>query len=81
MLVQPISRQGIGLFGMPASVLPFVLPGPIELDLNHFSWGAKTSKQCSLEMVTNKVELSMVSIFRQKQVKGWWPFHDQRLER
>uniref|UniRef100_A0A8C3RFP9 Otoferlin n=1 Tax=Cyanoderma ruficeps TaxID=181631 RepID=A0A8C3RFP9_9PASS len=55
-------------------VLPFVLPGAIELDLNRFPRGAKTSKQCSLEMVTNEAELPMISIFKQKRVKGWWPF-------
>uniref|UniRef100_A0A8B9DAY7 Otoferlin n=1 Tax=Anser cygnoides TaxID=8845 RepID=A0A8B9DAY7_ANSCY len=47
--------------------------GAIELDLNRFPRGAKTSKQCSLEMVTNEAELPMVSIFKQKRVKGWWP--------
>uniref|UniRef100_A0A803YEN0 Otoferlin n=1 Tax=Meleagris gallopavo TaxID=9103 RepID=A0A803YEN0_MELGA len=50
--------------------------GAIELDLNRFPRGAKTSKQCSLEMVTNEAELPMVSIFKQKRVKGWWPFHN-----
>ncbi|NXU22194.1 OTOF protein, partial [Thalassarche chlororhynchos] len=48
--------------------------GAIELDLNRFPRGAKTSKQCSLEMVMNEAELPMVSIFKQKRVKGWWPF-------
>ncbi|NWI21832.1 OTOF protein, partial [Crypturellus soui] len=48
--------------------------GAIELDLNRFPRGAKTAKQCSLEMVTNEAELPMVSIFKQKRVKGWWPF-------
>nr|XP_041570871.1 otoferlin isoform X4 [Taeniopygia guttata] len=48
--------------------------GAIELDLNRFPRGAKTSKQCSLEMVTNEAELPMISIFKQKRVKGWWPF-------
>lgn len=55
-------------------MLPCLLPGAIELDLNRFPRGAKTSKQCSLEMVTNEAELPMVSIFKQKRVKGWWPF-------
>jgi len=55
-------------------VLLFLLPGAIELDLNRFPRGAKTSKLCSLEMVTNEAELPMVSIFKQKRVKGWWPF-------
>ncbi|KFV41922.1 Otoferlin, partial [Tyto alba] len=35
--------------------------------------GAKTAKLCSLEMVTNEAEMPMVSIFKQKRVKGWWP--------
>ncbi|XP_010211914.1 PREDICTED: otoferlin [Tinamus guttatus] len=48
--------------------------GAIELDLTRFPRGAKTAKQCSLEMVTNEAELPMVSIFKQKRVKGWWPF-------
>ncbi|NXW80139.1 OTOF protein, partial [Hirundo rustica] len=48
--------------------------GAIELDLNRFPRGAKMSKQCSLEMVTNEAELPMISIFKQKRVKGWWPF-------
>ncbi|KFQ54935.1 Otoferlin, partial [Nestor notabilis] len=46
-------------------------------DADHFSaddFLAKTSKQCSLEMVTNEAELPMISIFKQKRVKGWWPF-------
>ncbi|XP_040455053.1 otoferlin isoform X13 [Falco naumanni] len=48
--------------------------GAIELDLNRFPRGAKTAKQCSLEMVTNEAEMPMISIFKQKRVKGWWPF-------
>ncbi|XP_042658937.1 otoferlin isoform X4 [Tyto alba] len=47
--------------------------GGIELDLNRFPRGAKTAKLCSLEMVTNEAEMPMVSIFKQKRVKGWWP--------
>ncbi|XP_074845155.1 otoferlin isoform X4 [Carettochelys insculpta] len=48
--------------------------GAIELDLNRFPRGAKTAKQCSMEMVTNEGDLPLVSIFKQKRVKGWWPF-------
>ncbi|XP_064412391.1 otoferlin isoform X1 [Latimeria chalumnae] len=48
--------------------------GAIELDLNRFPRGAKTAKQCSIDMVTGEVELPTVSIFKQKRVKGWWPF-------
>lgn len=50
------------------------LPGAIELDLNRFPRGAKTAKQCSLDMIRNEHELPTISIFKQKRVKGWWPF-------
>ncbi|XP_054617208.1 otoferlin isoform X9 [Dunckerocampus dactyliophorus] len=48
--------------------------GAIELDLNRFPRGAKTSKQCSIDMIRNEQELPAISIFKQKRVKGWWPF-------
>ncbi|XP_076874070.1 otoferlin isoform X1 [Brachyhypopomus gauderio] len=48
--------------------------GAIELDLNRFLRGAKTAKQCSIDMVLNEQELPTISIFKQKRVKGWWPF-------
>ncbi|XP_036397952.1 otoferlin-like [Megalops cyprinoides] len=48
--------------------------GAIELDLNRFPRGAKTAKQCSIDMVLNEQEMPMVSIFKQKRIKGWWPF-------
>ncbi|XP_075939992.1 otoferlin [Anarhichas minor] len=48
--------------------------GAIELDLNRFPRGAKTAKQCSLGMIRNEQELPTISIFKQKRVKGWWPF-------
>lgn len=54
--------------------LMFFLTGAIELDLNRFPRGAKTAKQCTIEMVTNEAEMPMVSIFKQKRIKGWWPF-------
>ncbi|XP_017732533.1 PREDICTED: otoferlin [Rhinopithecus bieti] len=47
--------------------------GAIELDLNRFPRGAKTAKQCTMEMATGEVEVPLVSIFKQKRVKGWWP--------
>uniref|UniRef100_A0A3B5L567 Otoferlin n=1 Tax=Xiphophorus couchianus TaxID=32473 RepID=A0A3B5L567_9TELE len=46
----------------------------IELDLNRFPRGAKTAKQCNLDMIRNEQELPTISIFKQKRVKGWWPF-------
>ncbi|MFT7797485.1 otoferlin isoform X5 [Arapaima gigas] len=48
--------------------------GAIELDLNRFPRGARTAKQCSIDMVLNEQELPTISIFKQKRVKGWWPF-------
>lgn len=51
-----------------------LLTGAIELDLNRFPRGAKTAKQCSIGMVQNEAELTCISIFKQKRVKGWWPF-------
>ncbi|XP_030625615.1 otoferlin isoform X2 [Chanos chanos] len=48
--------------------------GAIELDLNRFPRGAKTAKQCSIDMVLNEQEMPMVSIFKQRRIKGWWPF-------
>ncbi|KAM6462922.1 otoferlin isoform 2-T2 [Liasis olivaceus] len=48
--------------------------GGIELDLNRFPRGAKTAKQCSMELGTGEIEVPMISIFKQKRVKGWWPF-------
>ncbi|XP_028294967.1 otoferlin isoform X15 [Gouania willdenowi] len=48
--------------------------GAIELDLNRFPRGAKTAKQCTLAMIQNEHELPTISIFKQKRVKGWWPF-------
>ncbi|GCB65661.1 hypothetical protein scyTo_0000450 [Scyliorhinus torazame] len=48
--------------------------GAIELDLNRFTRGAKTAKLCTIEMATDEAAFPMVSIFKQKRVKGWWPF-------
>ncbi|KAI4905468.1 hypothetical protein NFI96_028100 [Prochilodus magdalenae] len=48
--------------------------GAIELDLNRFPRGAKTAKQCTIDMVLNEQEMPMVNIFKQKRIKGWWPF-------
>lgn len=50
-----------------------VAAGAIELDLNRFPRGAKTAKQCTMEMATGEVDVPLVSIFKQKRVKGWWP--------
>ncbi|XP_032526397.2 otoferlin-like [Danaus plexippus] len=52
--------------------------GAITLDLNRFPRGAKTSKLCTLDMLRNDGSVPMVNIFKQKRVKGWWPFYIKR---
>lgn len=49
--------------------------GAITLDLNRFPRGAKSSKLCTLSMLRTDVSVPMVNIFKQKRVKGWWPFY------
>lgn len=47
--------------------------GAISFDLNRFPRGAKSSKQCTLDML--KLDnVPTVNIFKQKRVRGWWPF-------
>ncbi|KAI2652042.1 Otoferlin [Labeo rohita] len=43
-------------------------------DADHFSADDFLAKQCSLDMVLKEHELPSISIFKQKRVKGWWPF-------
>lgn len=47
----------------------------MTLDLNRFPRGAKSSKLCTLSMLKNDASVPMVNIFKQKRVKGWWPFY------
>ncbi|KAF2368428.1 C2 domain [Trinorchestia longiramus] len=49
--------------------------GAITLDLNRFPRGAKSSKQCTLSMLKTDGTVPMISIFKQRRVKGWWPFY------
>jgi len=51
------------------------LSGAITLDLNRFPRGAKSSKLCTLDMLKTDGSVPMVNIFKQKRVKGWWPFY------
>ncbi|XP_035390396.1 fer-1-like protein 6 [Electrophorus electricus] len=46
--------------------------GSVELDLHGFPRGAKTAKDCKMEMLKDNSEY--ISIFQQKRSKGWWPF-------
>ncbi|KAL0985656.1 hypothetical protein UPYG_G00160070, partial [Umbra pygmaea] len=45
--------------------------GTVELDLHGFCRGAKTAKDCKLEMMMYSFE--KISIFQQKRSRGWWP--------
>ncbi|XP_077301198.1 ferlin family C2 domain-containing myoferlin misfire [Arctopsyche grandis] len=49
--------------------------GAMTLDLNRFPRGAKSSKLCTLDMLKTDGSVPMVNIFKQRRVKGWWPFH------
>lgn len=48
--------------------------GAISLNLNRFPRGAKSSKLCTLEMLNTEC-VPTVNIFKQKRVRGWWPFY------
>ncbi|XP_045464673.1 otoferlin-like isoform X3 [Harmonia axyridis] len=48
--------------------------GNITLDLNKFPRGAKSAKLCTLDILKNDGSVPMVNIFKQKRIKGWWPF-------
>lgn len=49
--------------------------GAISFNLNRFPRGAKTSKLCTLNMLKSDTNLPTVNIFKQKRVRGWWPFY------
>ncbi|XP_065213777.1 otoferlin-like isoform X2 [Planococcus citri] len=49
--------------------------GALTLDLNRFPRGAKSAKLCTLDMLNNDGTVPMINIFKQKRVKGWWPFY------
>jgi len=43
--------------------------------LNRFPRGAKTVKQCTLDMLKTDGSVPMVNLFKQKRTKGWWPLY------
>lgn len=45
------------------------------MDLNRFPRGAKSSKLCTLDMLKLDGSVPTVNIFKQRRVKGWWPFY------
>ncbi|KAF7238942.1 Fer-1-like protein 4, partial [Varanus komodoensis] len=47
--------------------------GAIELKLNDMVRAAKSSEQCTIRMAKEKA-MPRFSIFRNKRMKGWWPF-------
>ncbi|XP_061486315.1 fer-1-like protein 4 [Rhineura floridana] len=47
--------------------------GAIELKLNDMVRAAKSSEQCTVKMAKEKA-MPRFSIFRNKRMKGWWPF-------
>ncbi|XP_076320149.1 otoferlin-like isoform X2 [Tachypleus tridentatus] len=49
--------------------------GAITLDLNRFPRGAKSSKLCTLDMLKADGSVPTVSLFKQRRIKGWWPFY------
>ncbi|GAB0097053.1 Otoferlin [Sergentomyia squamirostris] len=51
--------------------------GAISLNLNRFPRGAKSSKLCTLSMLKTD-NVPYVNIFKQKRVRGWWPFFIKR---
>lgn len=46
--------------------------GAVSLNLTRFPRGAKSSKLCTLDIL--KRDVPTVNIFKQKRVRGWWPF-------
>ncbi|KAM4622831.1 fer-1-like protein 4 [Discoglossus pictus] len=47
--------------------------GSIELKLSDMVRGAKTSQHCTIKLAKDKAT-PRFSIFRNKRMKGWWPF-------
>lgn len=50
------------------------LSGALTLELSNFPRGAKSAKQCTLDIMNPDVDAPMLNIFKQRRVKGWWPF-------
>uniref|UniRef100_F6VBD0 C2 domain-containing protein n=1 Tax=Ciona intestinalis TaxID=7719 RepID=F6VBD0_CIOIN len=51
--------------------------GSLTLDLTRLARGAKSANKCSLNMAAEEDDNSnvpMISIFKQRRIKGWWPF-------
>ncbi|NWV17939.1 FR1L4 protein, partial [Origma solitaria] len=47
--------------------------GSIELKLHDMVWAAKSSEHCTVKMAKDNAT-PRFSIFRNKRMRGWWPF-------
>ncbi|NXJ22281.1 FR1L4 protein, partial [Dicrurus megarhynchus] len=47
--------------------------GSIELKLHDMVWAAKSSEHCTIKMAKENAT-PRFSIFRNKRMRGWWPF-------
>ena len=55
----------------------FYIAGSLTLDLNRLTRGAKSSNKCTLSLAAdenNSEDIPMISLFKQRRIKGWWPF-------
>lgn len=56
-----------------SSNVNFLLSGNFTADLTHFPRGAKSMESCT--MIDESVPT--LNLFKQKRVKGWWPFETE----
>ena len=67
-----------------AEYIVFIVLGSLTIDLNRFPRGAKSTRRCGLDMLKTDGSVRQMSIFRNRRVKGWWPFtrknDDQEFE-
>ncbi|ESN95703.1 hypothetical protein HELRODRAFT_114638 [Helobdella robusta] len=49
--------------------------GAMTFELTQFPRGAKSSKQCTLDMLKTDGSVPQINLFKHKRVKGWWPFY------
>ncbi|NXI16252.1 FR1L4 protein, partial [Irena cyanogastra] len=47
--------------------------GSIELKLHDMVWAVKSSEHCAIKMAKENAT-PRFSIFRNKRMRGWWPF-------
>ncbi|XP_076803747.1 otoferlin-like isoform X4 [Clavelina lepadiformis] len=50
--------------------------GSLTLDLTRMPRGAKSANKCTLNLAADdeNADVPMVSLFKQRRIKGWWPF-------